>query len=66
MLSLVETQAMRLPVAMREALDVARASAKTLGREESLMPVGSAPTPAGAVRGGLAVRLAVAKAPSKS
>jgi hypothetical protein len=66
LLSLVEAHAARLPAAMREALDVARPDAKRLGREESLVPVGSAPTPAGAVRGGIAARLAADKYPPKA
>lgn len=66
LLELVEAQAARLPTAMREAFNDARTNAKRLGREDSLLPVGSTPAPAGSVRGGLAARLAVTtKAPPK-
>lgn len=58
LLTFVEAQAARLPADTRASLDASRAAARALGTEGSLVPVGSAPTPEGSVRGGLAARLA--------
>lgn len=54
LLELVERHALRLPVDEQQSVQ----AAVTVGKERHLTPVGATPPPPGAVRGGLAARLA--------